>query len=471
MHTRTGGRPARDRAGVNTQLMRDDRRRASATHFLRARLAHFLRARLAHVCALACLMLLAPAHAQENGARRDARFYEREAAKAHEAKDYAAYLENMKAAVQLRPDHPRLLYNLAGAHALAGDKAEALRLVARVASMGLYYPAERDTDFDSVKDTDEFKSALRRFAASREPTGTSTTAFVLKERGLVTEGLAYDPHEKVFYVSSAYRRKILRVDARGEARDFATEREGLLSVLGMKVDAKRRHLWVAANANKLMTGFDASADGTAAVYRFDLKTGKLAKRYLLANAPRKHGFGDLAVHPNGDVYVTDSLTPAVYRITRERDELELFLEDEQLASPQGLDFSPDGRRLFFADYSRGLFAVELATKKLAPLAAPPDASVLGIDGLYFHRGRLVAVQNGTNPHRVVSVSLNNRQDAVASVAVVEANNPRFDEPTLGVIVGDTFYYVAASGWGAFDREGKLAPPERLKEHIVLKVKL
>ncbi|HYN86866.1 MAG TPA: SMP-30/gluconolactonase/LRE family protein [Pyrinomonadaceae bacterium] len=441
-------------------MTRDHARRASAAT-----------TRALFALALASLLAFTLATARQNGAKRDARFYEQEAAKAHREKNYSAYLENMRAAVALRPEHPRLLYNLAGAHALAGQRADSLRLLARVASMGLYYPAERDADFDSIKDTDEFKAALRRFAANREHTGRSTVGFVLKERGLVAEGLAYDPAEKVFYVSSAYRRKILRVDAKGEAREFAGEREGLLSVLGMKVDARRRHLWVAANANKLMTDFDARDDGAAAVYKFDLKGGKLLKRYPLANAPRKHGFGDLAVHPNGDVYVTDSLSPAVYRITRARDELELFLEDERLASPQGLDFSPDGRKLFLADYARGLFALELRSKTLTPLPAPPDATVLGIDGLYSHRGALVAVQNGTNPHRVVRVLLDDERTAVASVAVVEANNPLFDEPTLGVVVGDTFYYVAASGWGAFDREGKLPPPERLKEHVVLKVKL
>lgn len=441
-------------------MMRDHTRRASAG-----------RARALLTFASALLLAFTHASAQQNGEQRDARFYEQEAAKAHRAKDYAAYLENMRAAVALRPDHPRVLYNLAGALALAGERAESLRLLSRVASMGLYYPAERDADFDSVKDTDEFRAALRRFSASREHTGRSAVAFVLKERGLVAEGLAYDPAEKVFYVSSAYRRKILRVDSKGEAREFAGEREGLLSVLGMKVDARRRHLWVAANAHKLMSDFDAREDGAAAVYKFDLKTGRLLKRYPLANTPRKHGFGDLAVHPNGDVYITDSLSPAVYRITRARDELESFLEDERLASPQGLDFSADGRKLFLADYSRGLFSIELASKKLTHLPAPSDATVLGIDGLYYHRGALVAVQNGTNPHRVISVALNSTGTAVASVSVVEANNPLFDEPTLGVIVGDTFYYVAASGWGAFDREGKLPPPEKLKEHVVLKVKL
>lgn len=438
--------------------MKTNDRRGSASTLWALRVA---------VCALACF---AVAFAQ-NGAKKDARYYEQQAVSAYREKNYSAYLENMKQASALRPDHPRILYNLAGAHALAGDKAEAVKILSRVASMGLYYPAEKDEDFASIKDTDAFKSALARFASSRDHVGQSAQAFALKEKGLITESIAYDPADETFYVSSAYRRKILSVNRRGEVKEFATEREGLLSALGMKVDARRRHLWVAANANKLMSNFDERTDGVSAVFKFDLKTGRLIKKYVLPNTPQKHGFGDLVVGSRGDVYVTDSLTPAVYHIPTGRDELELFLEDEAFASPQGLDFSPDGRRLFVADYSRGLFTVDLASKKLTRLAAPPDATVLGIDGLYFYKGSLIGVQNGTNPHRVIRILLNDRLDAVEAVRVVEANHPLFDEPTLGVVVKDTFYYVAGSGWGAFDRDGKLAPPEKLKEHVVLKVKL
>ncbi|MCA1642610.1 MAG: hypothetical protein LC785_11810 [Acidobacteria bacterium] len=54
---------------------------------------------------------------------------------------------------------------------------------------------------------------------------------------------------------------------------------------------------------------------------------------------------------------------------------------------------------------------------------------------------------------------------------LEANNPAFDEPTLGVLARDQFYFVANSQWGAIDEKGRLAPDEKLREPVVLKLKL
>jgi sugar lactone lactonase YvrE len=62
------------------------------------------------------------------------------------------------------------------------------------------------------------------------------------------------------------------------------------------------------------------------------------------------------------------------------------LEGEPFVSPQGLDFAPDEKRLFVADYAKGVFVVDLLTKRYAPLAPAPDSTMLGIDGLYFYRG-------------------------------------------------------------------------------------
>ena len=48
--------------------------------------------------------------AQDNQTK-DVRYYESQAFKAYQEKNYAAFLESMKAAQQMRPDHPRLMYN------------------------------------------------------------------------------------------------------------------------------------------------------------------------------------------------------------------------------------------------------------------------------------------------------------------------------------------------------------------------
>lgn len=425
----------------------------------------FRTALAAVLCLSACLVL-----AQE-GRQHDARYFETLAVKAYQAKDYAGFLENMKQAAALRPDHPRIVYNLSAAYALNGRKGEAIDWLTRLARMGLAYAAEKDDDFASIRDSREFANVLALFRNNSSPVGVASQAFTVHEKGLVPESVAYDPPTRSFYVSSVYRRKILRVTPRGEAEVFATERDGLWSVMGMKVDAVRRELWVCTAAQPQMSNYVAAERGRSGVFKFDLRTGKLAGKYVLPEDSKQHWLGDLALDSRGDVYATDSLTPALYRLRRGADKFETVLEGEPFVSPQGLDFTPDEKRLFVADYAKGVFVVDLETKKYAPLAPAPDSTMLGIDGLYFYRGRLVAVQNGVNPNRVVQFFLSKDLSRVERFETVAANQPVFDEPTLGVVVKDVFYFIANSQWGTIDEQGKLAPPEKLKEPVVLKLKL
>ena len=413
----------------------------------------------------ACLVL-----AQE-GQQHDARYYETLAGKAYQSKDYAAFLENMKQAAALRPDHPRVVYNLSAAYALNGRREESLQWLGRLARMGLAYDAEKDEDFASLRDSPEFANVLALLRKNRSPLGEASQAFTLREKGLVPESVAYDPSAKAFYVGSVYRRKILRVTSKGVVEEFAAERDGLWSVMGMKVDAARRELWVCTAAQPQMSNYVASERGRSGVFKFDLRTGRLAGKYMLPDDSKQHWLGDLVLNPRGDVYATDSVSPAIYVLRRGADKFETVLEGGPFVSPQGLDFSADGKRLFVADYSKGVFVVDPETKSYAPLAPAPDSTMLGIDGLYFYRGGLVAVQNGVNPNRVVRLFLSKDLSRVKRFEAVAANLPAFDEPTLGVVVRGDFYFVANSQWGTVDEQGRLAPPEKLKEPVVLKLKL
>ncbi|MEK6301934.1 MAG: tetratricopeptide repeat protein [Acidobacteriota bacterium] len=402
---------------------------------------------------------------------RTARYYRQQATAAYKAKDYPAAIENFKKAAELIPDHPTILYNLACMYALAGKKSEALASLSKVADMGVILPAEKDGDLDSIKDTAEFKLILKRFEASKAPVIRSSAGFSIHEKGLITEGLAYDPASETFFVSSVHKRKILAVSKSGEVTTFASEQDGLFSVLGMAVDARRRHLWVTSTAFPQMINFKKEEDGTSAVFKFDLRTKKLLKKYVLSNGGKKHALGDLTIQSSGDVYTTDGLSPAVYVIHQGKDEIELFLEDSGLGSPQGLAFSRDEQHLFIADYSTGLFDIDVKTKKIVHLAPLAGATLLGIDGLYYHEGSLIGVQNGVTPQRVVRVLLSKDLKRADRLEVIEANNPVFLEPSLGVIVKDTFYFIANSQWPLVDENGKLAAEDKLQEPVVLKIKL
>ena len=422
------------------------------------------------VAGVVTILAQLPAVANDDSAKT-ARYYRQQAAAAYKAKDYTAAIENFKKAAELIPDHPTLHYNLACVYALAGKKQQALASLAQIAEMGVIMPIEKDGDLDSIKDTPEFKLILKRLEASKLPVVRSSTAFTIHEKGLITEGLAYDPVEETFFVSSVHKRRILKISKKGEVETFASERDGLFSALGMSVDAKRRHLWVTSAAFPQMVNFKKDEQGLSAVFKFDLRSNKLLKKYVLSNETKKHALGDLVIQSNGDVFTTDSLSPAVYVIRAQKDEIELFLEDPGFGSPQGLAFSPGEQHLFMADYSTGLFDIDVKTKKVTHLAPLAGATMLGIDGLYFHKGGLIAVQNGVNPQRVLRISLSKDLVRAERLEVLEANNPVFLEPTLGVLVRGTFYFIANSQWPLVDENGKLAAEEKLRDPVVLKINL
>ena len=237
----------------------------------------------------------------------------------------------------------------------------------------------------------------------------------------------------------------------------------------MRVDPLRRLLWVCTAAHAQMANFIAQDKGKTALIKYDLRTGKLLAKFQPSDTTKPHWFGDLTINSAGDVYTTDSITPAVYVVRHDKNELETFLEGEPFVSPQGLDFTRDQKKLFVADYSKGVFLVDLSTKVVKSIGA--DFTLLGIDGLYYYQGSLIGVQNGVNPQRVIKLSLNRELTRFDRFETVEANNPAFDEPTLGVLVKDRFYLIANSQWGSIDESGHLAAEDKLKYPIILKIKL
>jgi hypothetical protein len=402
--------------------------------------------------------------------KKDVGHYLREAAKAHKEKNYPAYLENAKAALNLRPAQPRYLYNVACGYALIGDQRAAVALLGRIANMGLVYPVDTDGDLASLRGTRGFEAIVDKIASNKTLISRSSTAFMLDQKGLITESIAYDTKTHTYYISSVHKRKVVRVDSEGTVKDFSKPVDGLWSAMGIKADSKRRHLWVATAGHPQMIGFEKGEDGRSGIFKYDLDTGRLIKKYLLPNQPNKHWLGDVVITRSGDVFATDSLNPQIYRISKKTDKLELFAEMPPMVSPQGLALTPDEKSMFIADYSMGIFKLDLKTKKITELPAPQIATV-GVDGMYFYNGSLIAIQNGTTPHRVVRFKLSKSLDAIENFETLEANNPLFDEPTLGVIVNDTLFYIANSQWGAIDKDGNLSQPEKLAYPLILKLKL
>lgn len=405
------------------------------------------------------------------------REHEQAARKAYQNKDVSAFVSNLEQALALKPNHTRLMYNLAFGYASQARYDAALENLRRIAATGMVFNAAKNPAFAVLRDSlpykAQFEGICKRFEESLRPVGTSTKAFELTEKALLTESIAYDPLEKAFYVGSIHKRKIIKIAANGTMTDFSVPSDKLWSVSGMKVDAKRRILWVCTNAFPQMQGYDSTLKGRAAVSVYDLTTGKIQHRYYAPNDGKDHTFGDLTLHPKtGQVFISDSFVPVVYRVDASKGIVEEWCksEDGVWSSLQGLDFTPDGKTLFLADYSNGIFRIDVQTKKIQSLSTPDSCIITGTDGLYFLNGNLLGIQNGTFPHRIVRLRLNKSQSAIEGLDVLEANNPVFDEPTLGVVVGKELYYIANSQWEKVDESGKAAPDNDWKAHTILKLR-
>ncbi|MEP6767465.1 MAG: hypothetical protein ABJC61_02260 [Acidobacteriota bacterium] len=281
------------------------------------------------------------------------------------------------------------------------------------------------------------------------------------------------PANEGVYVSSVHHRKILRRSADGSVEDFVAEgRDGLGAVLAIQVDPRRRLLWACSAALPEMIGYEKTMEGSSALLAFDLATGRLVRR---AERPRqgKHALNDLALGAGGDVYATDSLGGGVYRLKAGGDSLETVVTPAALRSPQGIGFVPGSgqKRAFVADYGTGIWIVDLATGERTALESPRDVPLQGVDGMVVHGEELLVTQNGIRPIRVARLKLDHVSKRVRSADILEMNSPQLDEPTLGVVVGRDFYYIANPQWGSFEKDGTMFPLERLHEPTVLKVRV
>ena len=396
----------------------------------------------------------------------------REAVKAYEAHDTVAFLRHASEAARLRPTHGGVLYGLASAGALAGDSIAALAALRRFAMLGYTADVDSDADLASLRGVAAFDTLRAELRRNAEPIVRSKPAFTLAKRDLLTEGLAYDSVTKTFLVGSVRHGTILRVEPGGRAKEFVHAGvKGFWAPLGLRVDAARRALWVASSALPQTVGFDTSDAGRSGIFRFDLGTGALTGRYPIPRDGQPHALGDVLVARNGDVYATDSRAPAIYRVRAGADTIERFVTSPLLLSAQGLALDSAERTLFVADYARGLLRVDLASRQVQPLDAPDDIMALGIDGLYAVGPDLIGVQNGTSPHRVVRLRLDADAQRITGLEVLERAHPDYAEPTLGVVVGRDFYYVAASQWERFRDDGTVDAPETLRRPVILRLEL
>ena len=420
---------------------------------------------------LSCLCValsVAQVQAQESALARFQKLRQA-AVEAQRKGEFARALENYLRLLEMVPEKPDINYLAAVAEAKLGEAHQALGYLKKALVLG--YPLdELDASLSALSGTPGFEEILALLEAQKKPIQNSRVAFTIPEKDLLPEGIAYDPREDCFYLGSLWKSKIVKVGRDGKARDFATEnKDGLRSVGGLKVDPERRILWAVSLVSPPWSKSTAGEAGWSAVFKYDLGTGQLIKKYEAEGQSGPHLFNDLALTSAGDVFITDSTRNEVYAIIRDRDRLESFFRSGEFMFTNGITLGADDRTLYVASPGNGVYKIDIPSKECRLVSHPATITLAGIDGLYFYDHSLVGIQPSLN--RVCRFHLNPRGDAVERLEVIDARHPLFDFPTTGTIAGKTFFYIANSQAYSFNRDGTIFPPEKLKETVILRAEL
>ncbi len=376
--------------------------------------------------------------------------------------DAAGGVEKFEAAVALRPDVPNHLAKLAAAQVAAGRLVDAETTLQRLAALGLGFP-EREADvLSAVRKQPEFAAVMKQFAANGRSIGSGDLAFALRDVTGLIEGIAWRASTGDFYFGDVNGRAVWRRNKDNTLRRFTPEGDELLGVLGLAIDEANGLMWAATSAVRAMRGYTAEQQGAAELVELDLASG--AVRRTLPVTPKTGGtaahlLGDLAIAEDGTVYVTDSGEPVIWHLPKGAAVLERLVESPEFISLQGIVVLPEA--LIVADRLNGLIRIDRARRTVEPLAAPPDVTLVGIDGLVLAPdGHLLAIQNDVYPARVLRIQLEPDAAAVSAVTVLESGHLTMVAPSLGCIGPDgDLFFVGNAGWPRFERsEGQPVPP-------------
>ena len=288
--------------------------------------------------------------------------------------------------------------------------------------------------------------------------------FILHEKDLVPEGMAFDNRTGIAYIGSMYKRKIVQLDSSGNVADFiSSSQDGIWSVLGMEVDEDRGHLWAVNSQHQQMVPMidPDSLQARSALHCYDLNSRKLVKKILCADTGIF--LNDLTVAKNGDVYITESLKNRLYLLRNGNNTIERFLQPDSTWFMNGICFSEDEKFLYLGCWN-GLMKVDLRSKKYEWVKTENGIDVSGIDGLSWYRNSLIAHQTD----KVVRFYFN--KDATAIVrADTLSSGTDFDIATTGEIGGNNYYFIVNSQvQSAYDFSNKTIKPMDSLEAVIIR---
>ena len=271
--------------------------------------------------------------------------------------------------------------------------------------------------------------------------------------GRYPEGIAYQPSDSTIYVTSLADGVVGTIRPDGTYDVFSAD-AGLISSAGLALDTVRHRLYVAVHDDGASVRSDSATEGRLArLIVLDTRTGVTLRtdelHQLTRGGGRSHG-NDVTLDTAGNVYLTDSFRPLIYRVTP-AGEASVFLRDpvfekisqeDDTPALNGITYHPDGF-LIVTNYERGrLYRIPLDDPTTFAEITLSD-SLQGADGIELVNANQLAVARtytDTSGTFVSEVAVVTSYDGWQSARLTQQLRPStLDCPTTVKIVRDELY--------------------------------
>lgn len=264
---------------------------------------------------------------------------------------------------------------------------------------------------------------------------------------------------RYFSVSVVDRKLIASLDNGQSWQEVGVAFDG--RPMSLAIDQERNWLWISMGR---LGDDEGDFIGLTAI---DLQTFEAVMRVQVDAT----SLNDISVGADGSVYASDSLGGGVYRLAPGASEVERLDIPGTFRSPQGIAVHPLGRFIYVADYAYGIAILGLQGGEVRQLSNHREMFD-GIDGLFmlddFH---LAAIQNGTNPQRILKISVGFSGGRSVEVVDVERAHPDWGEPTTGQLIDNTLYYIADPQWDRVGAGGVIEGDAPLRPNQIRSIRI
>ena len=382
------------------------------------------------------------------------------------------------------PRDPSLLYMLARAQSLSGRPHDALVMLLRLAERGIDTDAAENADFASVRRLPQWPdlaARLRGAAAPVDAPGSAPASAAappaaaggpgpesLKASapaGLVTPArgmpavedalrvpalaiapiaLAHDRASGRFVFGDAASRKLVIVDERMHfVVDLVREASaGFYDIAAFEIDSRRGDLWV-VSADR--------ATGATALHHVQMVSGRPLERIDMPKDLAPGRFADVAVTPEGIVYVLDAAGPRLFSLAQKERALTLAARLD-VEAPSSL--APAGDGIVYVAHQKGVARVDTRSGRVLPVRVPEGAlpafarirwnagALLGVEQLADRTCRIlrVRIEAATGRARPPEIVASGVAMPVASAIAVSDNTVYFvsrEDPAPGGAPAET----------------------------------